>query len=143
MKYFAYGSNMNEPQMSNRCSGAISSGIARLDGYKFALDYKGYATVLESATDYVWGVLWEISDDHKENLDIAEGVRNGAYKALNILVEQDNVKIDALIYISLRKPNEGNRQLGYEKKVIEGAVKWNLPNSYIKKLAICFSQTKW
>jgi hypothetical protein len=65
--YFAYGSNMNEEQMSKRCKNAKLIGVGKLDNYKFDLDLKGVATVLQSDKDIVWGLIWEINSDDKES----------------------------------------------------------------------------
>lgn len=140
MKYFAYGSNMNESRMSDRCPGAIPAGIAKLEDYKFALDSEGNATVLKSAGSHVWGFLWDISEEHKKNLDIKEGIHTGAYRDSYILVEQDTIQTEALIYISLREPNEGNRVPEYEDMVIQGAMQRGLPDCYIQELRACFAQ---
>lgn len=140
IKYFAYGSNMNTSRMSERCPGAIPIGSARLDGYKFALDRKGYATVVKSTGNHVWGFLWDISEDHKQNLDNAEGIHTDAYRDSYILVEQDTIQTEALIYISLREPNEGNRAPEYEDMVIQGAMQRGLPDCYIQELRTCFAR---
>lgn len=36
--YFAYGSNMDRAQMSQKCSGAVFVGIAKLAGHRFIIN---------------------------------------------------------------------------------------------------------
>lgn len=140
MKYFAYGSNMNESRRLERFPEAIPAGISKLEDYKFALDSEGYATVLKSAGNHVWGFLWDISEEHKKNFDNAEGIHTGAYRDSNIVMEQDTIQTEALIYISLRELNNGNRIAGYENIVIQGAREKGLPDCYIQELLACFAQ---
>mgnify|MGYP006305897221 CR=1 FL=1 len=43
--YFAYGSNMDEDQMYDRCPGATLAGMATLDEYAFIINEIGRAHV--------------------------------------------------------------------------------------------------
>ena len=42
--YFAYGSNMNQEQMKNRCLKSRPLGKVSLLGYRFIINSKGVAT---------------------------------------------------------------------------------------------------
>lgn len=44
--YFAYGSNMDIEQMKHRCPSSVEAGVALVNGYRFALDAAGVATIL-------------------------------------------------------------------------------------------------
>jgi gamma-glutamylcyclotransferase len=48
--YFAYGSNLWLNQMSTRCPSAQYLGVARLDGYTWMINERGYANVVSSST---------------------------------------------------------------------------------------------
>lgn len=77
--YFAYGSNMNPAQMRFRCPTSKAVARATLRGYRFAINSRGVATIVESEKSSVSGVLWKISRLDEEVLDCFEGVRSGAY----------------------------------------------------------------
>jgi gamma-glutamylcyclotransferase (GGCT)/AIG2-like uncharacterized protein YtfP len=71
MKYFSYGMNTNLTQMARRCPQAVSLGAAVLPGFRF--EFKSFATVVADYTSDAVGVVWEISDDCEDALDILEG----------------------------------------------------------------------
>jgi gamma-glutamylcyclotransferase (GGCT)/AIG2-like uncharacterized protein YtfP len=69
--YFSYGMNTNLAQMARRCPQAVSLGAAVLPGFRF--EFKSFATVVADYTSDAVGVVWEISDDCEDALDILEG----------------------------------------------------------------------
>ena len=71
MKYFSYGMNTNPAQMSRRCPQAVSLGAAVLPGFRF--EFKSFATVVADYQADTVGVVWEISDDCEDALDVLEG----------------------------------------------------------------------
>ncbi len=78
MLYYAYGSNMNWPQMKKRCPSAQFVGVARLIGHRLAFTRKsnrrgcGSADVIPAEGYAVWGVIYEIDEGEITNLDEAE-----------------------------------------------------------------------
>jgi len=134
IEYFAYGSNMDETQMSKRCPSAKVIGKGMLPGYCFSLDHSGYATVLNRSNDSVLGVIWEIRGTDVIALDKAEGVRKECYRDAFVRVEEIDKVHDVLIYISLREANDGNRKDGYLKKVIRAANRWEFPVNYVNHI---------
>ena len=69
--YFSYGMNTNLAQMARRCPQAVSLGAAVLPGFRF--EFKSFATVVADYESDAVGVVWEISDDCEDALDILEG----------------------------------------------------------------------
>ena len=69
--YFSYGMNTNLAQMARRCPQAVSLGAAVLPGFRF--EFKSFATVVADYEMDTVGVVWEISDDCEDALDILEG----------------------------------------------------------------------
>jgi gamma-glutamylcyclotransferase (GGCT)/AIG2-like uncharacterized protein YtfP len=130
--YFAYGSNMSKEQMKNRCPNAKPLGKAILKGYKFIINNRGVATVIESKDDYVEGGLYEVTNDCLESLDGHEGVSSGDYDRTKLQVEYENETIDAYIYIATCEEESKNAREGYMKTVLTGAKDFNLSNNYIK-----------
>ena len=150
--YFAYGSNMDPKQMASRCPGAMAVGRARLADYELAFVWDspgwggGVATVIPSAgsepgSPYgdpssgreVWGVLWDLTDEHVEGLDRYEGVAIGAYVREHLDVEAEAGLVNALIYLATdtrRKQPSGR----YVDALIRGAQAFSLPESYVEML---------
>ena len=71
MKYFAYGSNLNQKYMQWRCKDALSLGTYMLQGYQLVFRY--YADIIPSQNNVVKGGLWEISENDETALDRYEG----------------------------------------------------------------------
>jgi len=134
IRYFAYGSNMDEKQMTARCPEAKPVGIGRLDNFKFKLDFKGVATVQKSRDDKVWGVIWKINSRDIESLDIHEGIAKGYYSRSFLSITEGPQQHESLIYTSLRSENEGIRREGYLEKIVAASKKWNFSQSYIDYL---------
>ena len=82
MKYFAYGSNIDENRMQERCPKSRLVGKARLEGYKISFSrYSGkwnggVADIIEAENSHVWGILYEITEDDLARLDKFEGHPN-------------------------------------------------------------------
>lgn len=99
--YIAYGSNMSEAQMAQRCPDATLAGTGRVNGYE--LLFKGsltgcYATIEKKADAFVPVVLWRISAADEQRLDAYEGFPRFYYKK-TIPVETDGGTIRGLVYI--------------------------------------------
>lgn len=99
--YIAYGSNMSEVQMAQRCPDATMIGTGWVDGYE--LLFKGsltgcYATIEKKAGAFVPVVLWRISAADERRLDAYEGFPRFYYKR-DVAVETDDGTIRGLVYI--------------------------------------------
>lgn len=141
--YFAYGSNMDENQMEDRCPDAKLAGIAKLAGYRFGLDAKGKATVIREKGSAVTGLLWSITDECEESLDRYEGVGNGCYRKEYVDVECGAGTINALIYISNREKLSGKISSDYYmNKVIAAAEEHNFPESYVAEIKSWTTEAK-
>lgn len=81
MLYFAYGSNMSLTQMAGRCPSSTFKGKGRLAGYRWQINERGVGNIIESRDEYVEGVVYEIDQDNRRQLDRNEGVGRGYYKA--------------------------------------------------------------
>lgn len=79
MRYFAYGSNIDERNMAEFCPGARPVAPARLDGYRLEFNvysdrWRGGAANLEPDPEaHVWGMVWELSPADVDRLDTYEG----------------------------------------------------------------------
>ncbi|MEK9634782.1 MAG: gamma-glutamylcyclotransferase family protein, partial [Opitutae bacterium] len=86
--YFAYGSNMNQEQMSTRCRGSELGSLARLTGWRYFINGRGYAGIEESPSDHVLGCFWSLEDEHVASLDRYEGVKGNFYSKETLEVEK-------------------------------------------------------
>jgi len=71
MMYFAYGANLNIDNMKSRCPKAIP--ICNLELPDYQLVFRGVADIEPKSDQKVQGVMWWISDDCEDSLDIFEG----------------------------------------------------------------------
>ncbi len=75
MLYFAYGSNMDWPQMQRRCPSSRFVCAARLPGYRFAIARHsrlrncGTANIFAYPGSEVWGIVYDVSDRDLGTLD--------------------------------------------------------------------------
>jgi hypothetical protein len=97
--YFGYGSNLWLKQMETRCPTSKYLGVARLDGYRWIINDRGYANVVETNTissseqdesttgagdeiekyngnftDVVFGLVYSLQKEDEKRLDKNEGV---------------------------------------------------------------------
>ena len=133
--YFAYGSNMNQEQMAKRCPGSQLGVLARLTGWRYFINGRGYAGIEECPDDLVLGCLWSLREDHVEALDRYEGVSGNYYSKETLEVEQlvDGAKVSALVYLSVNR-EYGIPSLRYQGVVVSGAHEVGLPTDYLSML---------
>jgi gamma-glutamylcyclotransferase (GGCT)/AIG2-like uncharacterized protein YtfP len=137
--YFAYGSNMDPLQMEKRCPGAVVIGPARLDDHRltFVWDSPGWgggvATAQTAPGDHMWGVLWDLTDEHVRSLDEYEGVAMGAYTRDDAKVQYSGDRVNAMIYLATdtRYKAPSARYVG---ALIRGATAFAIPDDYIERL---------
>jgi gamma-glutamylcyclotransferase (GGCT)/AIG2-like uncharacterized protein YtfP len=88
--YFAYGSNLHLKQMKRRCPNSKYIGRARLGDYRWQINERGYANVVEAEGRWVDGLVYEIDSIDEAKLDINEGVSKNAYtkKYMNVHLQR-------------------------------------------------------
>jgi gamma-glutamylcyclotransferase len=87
--YFGYGSNLWLHQMSIRCPSSQYLGIARLNDYKWLINDRGYANIVETSSNVttststsssnspnnvVFGMVYSLNEEDEKKLDKNEGV---------------------------------------------------------------------
>ncbi|CAO2652771.1 Nn.00g021820.m01.CDS01 [Neocucurbitaria sp. VM-36] len=87
--YFGYGSNLWLHQMRIRCPTSQYLGVARLTGYRWIINDRGYANVVQSSEDehqqhdnsdsrkydhVVFGLVYSLGEEDERRLDRNEGV---------------------------------------------------------------------
>lgn len=139
-KYFAYGSNMSDEQIAQRCPSHRFVCVAKLPGYRLAFTRRsvkrgcGVADVVAMADETVWGVVLEMSDADLAELDKHEGVHKNppAYVRKNVqVVSTDGQLLDAITYeVFTKAVDEYDPNAEYLGLIIAGARKWGLPREY-------------
>ena len=99
--YAAYGSNMNISQMKMRCPKAKILGTGTIEGYRltFRGSGRGVANIEEMKGRTVPIVLWEITRNCEESLDIYEGYPRLYVKKDVEIVNSIGKKIQAFVYV--------------------------------------------
>ena len=131
--YFAYGSNLNQEQMQERCPDSIGISPAVLNGWK--LVERTYADIEECPGECVNGALYEISENDLAALDIYEGYPE-YYTRQEVLVEDYSGKHwKALVYTMTEEcgklRDHGRYSERYRKVCSDGAEYWGIPNAFI------------
>ncbi len=129
--YFAYGSNLWQKQMKDRCPDHRVIGKGILKGYRWIISTRGYANIVKSDSDEVYGVIYEITDSDEKTLDIKEGVKSGAYQKEMMTIEFNGKNLECLIYIDPIK-NEGKPKPEYIERINKGILDAELPPEYIE-----------
>jgi gamma-glutamylcyclotransferase len=144
MLYFAYGSNMDWSRMRERCSRAQFLFKALLPEHeieftRFSSTNKcGTADLTPTSGKSVWGVVYHIETNDGEELDKKEGVPIKAYRRQNVTIQAEGEPariIEAFTYVvcskELPRPKPSKT---YLQHLLDGAEKWQLPDSYVKIL---------
>jgi len=132
-RYFAYGSNMSTKLMGRVCPQAAPIGPAQLDGWRFIVMRRGYASVVPQPGAVVHGVLWQITARDVAALNAFENIGSGLYARRILSVRRGARREPALIYVSPER-REGRPRPGYQALVVEAARAWNLPADYVAAL---------
>jgi len=138
MIYFAYGSNMDPVQMQSRCPGNSLLGIACLPHYTLIFSRwsrswnSGTADIVPQKGSEVWGVLYDLTLESLKKVDTFADYPH-SYERLDVPVHQQGEVIPALTYVAIRQgifaPSKA-----YLDKMIAGATKSNIPESYLSFL---------
>lgn len=143
MLIFSYGSNMCLTRLNERVHSVKFISVAKLYGHKIKLhkvskDGSAKANAYETAdtSDFILGVIFQINDKKKAELDEAEGLGHG-YSEKNVtLVLPDNSRVSAQVYFA--NENAINDLLipysWYMDFIIVGAEDFQFSNYYISEL---------
>lgn len=124
--YFAYGSNMNVNQMNFRCPDAEILETVRLEGYRLAFcsngGSRGVATILPVPDSHVDGVLWELSHQDEQNLNLYEGFPRLYGKQLLTVENRLGKEVIAMAYVmnAPYKERPAVPSVGYLEGILQG-----------------------
>lgn len=115
--YFAYGMNTNLDEMGYRCPAALSLGAATLLDHTFR--FATHADVVENAGAKTEGVLWEITKDCLDSLDVLEGYPVYYKRKFATVMHRGHAK-DALVYYMTGNRSDYTPSKGYLDMLYEG-----------------------
>ena len=140
IKYFAYGSNLDLPQMKRRCPSSKLISKGSLSGYRLTFNRfssgwgGGVADVIQEQDSEVWGLVFEISDSDLERLDRYEGYykeQTSLYERWKAVIDIPNGQVcDVWVYTVVEKQKFVPPTSEYLQIIKDAAVKWNFPKSY-------------
>ena len=139
MYYFAYGSNLNWPQMQRRCPSSRFICAARLPGYQFGITRHsrlrdcGTANIFPATGKEVWGAVYDVSDG---DLMVMDGFEDG-YRRQILSVDpigSDRPPLDVLVYVAEVEKQVPLPSAEYKRLILQGAIHWQLPASYLAML---------
>jgi hypothetical protein len=138
LRYFAYGSNMDQNQMLSRVPSATLLSPARLDGFrvvfnKAAADGSAKANIHPSFAedDAVLGCIYELSDS---DFQLLKGFENG-YVTMPVEVSQESAKVRAQTFIAVAPALiRGTASPEYIATILLAARALALPEDYVDSL---------
>ena len=141
MLYFAYGSNMLIERMVKRVPSAEPLFVATLKEHdlrfhKVSKDGSGKADAFFTGndSDFVMGVVYQISRQHKPDLDAFEGRPNHYEMKWVDVVDEDGNVFKVFTYVAQIIDATYIPFEFYKAMVVNGAIENGLPKTYIKKL---------
>lgn len=130
MRYFAYGTNLHQEQMMNRCPDSTPVARVKLKGYQ--LCFNRVADIVEKKRALTWGALYTVSPADIKNLDRYEGYPF-LYDKIPVTVEDGQGKsYQAFAYVltvkGLNEPSDGHYAV-----IKEGYRDWKLPQKSLRE----------
>ena len=123
--YFAYGANINADDMAWRCPRARPIGAFELQDWQ--LELYCHATIEQKQGSSVHGVLWELTRECEESLDVFEGYPSYYTKRTWFQNGQ------WFFFYEMNDPKSGNPSEGYIRGIAMGYDQWQLPQSKLKE----------
>ncbi len=143
MKYFAYGSNMCTGRLRKRVPSCGKVSVARLSKHVLLFhkesedgSVKADAYFTGDTADEVWGVVFDINNDEKSELDKAEGLNQGYLEKEVEAVDEQNVPHNVWLYYAEESYIDETMSpySWYKRFVVEGARQHRLPETYVSAL---------
>ena len=153
--YFAYGSNMDEKQMKERCPNSKRIGKGILADHKIGFTRfskkrdSAVADILVSTGDLVWGIIYELTENDLAKLDVVEGhprayvrkkmtilkvTKNHFYLDDDMLISKEFEKIECETYEVVNKTYGLYPNLSYLRIMLDAAFDDFFPMAYQRKL---------
>jgi hypothetical protein len=137
--YFAYGSNMLEGQMKDRCKSAVKVGSGMLNDHELVFNRKGtyrsggVASIKSAEGHRVYGVIWRINSSDFWDLDEKEDPEAYVRKKMTITTLAGDTYACHL-YESIPQKGTFKPDKEYLKRMIRGGREAGLSEDYISYL---------
>ena len=136
--YFAYGSNINLEQMAHRCPAAQVVGPVVLADYKLLFRgntrRNGVATIAPHKGRKVYGLLWKITPECEQSLDIYEGFPQLYGKQDVTVRDEDGRAFTVMAYVMTELCQEPAMPSSfYYNGILEGYRQNGLPTAALKR----------
>lgn len=132
--YFAYGSNLHQQQMEERCPDSEPLAPVKLKDHRL-LYRRGVATIERFRGDVVYGAVYVISERDLANLDMYEGYPK-LYKRKNYELERldESETIEAIgYYMPAHKYQQSLPSCEYYQTIKTGFQHWDLPVEHLEQ----------
>ncbi len=139
-KYFAYGSNLDQEAMKERCPDSKPLETGFLRGYRlgFTFDSAGWnggvADITQDPSREVWGFVYEISDQDLKSLDEYEGYPTAYTRFKTRIHTPSKILDDVWVYTVVRKKGFVPPTQAYLGIIQKAAKAFNFPENYRKLL---------
>ncbi|KAK9900586.1 hypothetical protein P389DRAFT_14880 [Cystobasidium minutum MCA 4210] len=146
--YFGYGNNMSLRTLKQRFPDSAPAGLARLNDYKWMINEIGFANIVPSPGDVVYGSIAFLSSRDEAALDNSEGVPHH-YEKRDVTVTRidgqgkemlrsdgSTQSVTAMTHIDVQRSGTGkgeNDYLFWINRAISDASKEGLPQAYVEK----------
>lgn len=117
--------------MQDRCPNHGLVGLGALKGYRWIISSRGYANVVKSPPNIVFGVVYKISELDERSLDRYEGVASDFYRKELLSVEVVDTLLSCLVYIDPIE-DEGRPKAEYINRINMGIEDAGLPAEYVR-----------
>jgi len=107
---------------------------------KWIINIRGYANIIPSPGDVVYGFIFELTPEDRRALDKYEGVE---YERKSILIDLIDVtdlhagkKLNSLVYVDVERLSESHPKKEYIHRMnmaIDDALEEGVPNDYIDR----------
>ncbi len=141
MLYFSYGSNMSIKRFKRRVSSARFVTVARLYGHvlrfhKIGMDGSGKCDAFETGRpeDLIYGVVYDMEESDKPELDRKEDLGRGYQEKTVKVVSNDLGILHVITYYAIRIDPDMQPFHWYKEHVIMGATENGLPEEYISTI---------
>ena len=151
MRYFAYGSNLHVPEIRKWVPSATRCCIAALRRHELKFhkigsrDGSGKCDAFKTGheKDAVHGVVYDIDEKEKRNLDKKEGLGYG-YNQVEVVLERGEGTVAAFVYVADNEHIDAALKpySWYKALVLEGARQQGLPESYIEETILPVEATE-
>ena len=135
MHNFAYGANLDIETMRDRCPDAQLIGKGDLVGYRFITNRNGVASIVESVQDCVHGLIWKLSQEDEDFLDLFEGVKGGWYHKRKVMVHCAEREMECMVYIASDQ-TPGKPVEDYFNTIVSNCIRHGFPKKYIDSLLL-------